>query len=34
MALNPKKSGEFVVKHAKFIKVNQTGIQNLVNEVH
>lgn len=31
--MNPKESGEFIVKHAKFVKVNDEGIESLAKEV-
>ncbi|XP_058828771.1 queuosine 5'-phosphate N-glycosylase/hydrolase [Topomyia yanbarensis] len=33
VTLSPAESGEFIVKHATFLKVNETAIQNLVKEV-
>lgn len=31
--MNPKESAEFIVKHAKSVKVNDAGIENLAKEV-
>jgi hypothetical protein len=31
--LNPKESGEFIVKHAKYLEVNELGIKNLANQI-
>lgn len=33
MTLNPMQSGEFIVKHAQHVKVHETGIKNLANQV-
>jgi Potential Queuosine, Q, salvage protein family len=33
MALNPVKSGEFIVKNAKYLEVQDLGIKNLANQV-
>lgn len=33
MSLNPKESGEFIVKNAKHLSIDANGIQNLVKEV-
>lgn len=33
MALTPIESGEFIVKHAKYIEVDQLGIKNLANQI-
>lgn len=33
MTLNPKKSGEFIVQHAKYLTVQELGIKNLSNQV-
>lgn len=30
--LSPADSGEFIVKNAKFVKINEDGISNLVQE--
>ena len=31
MVLNPRESGEFIVKNAKHLKINETGIDKLKN---
>ncbi|CRL06299.1 CLUMA_CG018944, isoform A [Clunio marinus] len=33
MALNPKQSGEFIVKNAKYVKVQDVGVRNLAHQV-
>lgn len=33
MKLNPKESGEFIVKHAKYITIHQDGIDSLASKV-
>lgn len=33
MTLNPRESGEFIVKHAKHLSIDPNGIQNLVEKV-
>lgn len=34
MALSPRESGNFVVKHAKYLQVNNEGIDNLSKQVN
>lgn len=34
MVLSPKDSGDFIVKHSKFVSISDDGIQNLVDEVN
>lgn len=34
MVLSPKDSGDFIVKHSKFVSISDDGIQYLVNEVN
>lgn len=33
MSLNPKESGEFIVKNAKYLSIDDNGIRNLLKEV-
>ena len=33
MALNPKQSGEFIVKNAKYLEVQELGVKNLAKQV-
>jgi hypothetical protein len=33
MALNPRESGEFIVKNAKYLEVVELGIKNVANQV-
>lgn len=33
MLLNPKESGEFIVKHAQHVQVHEMGIKNLAHQV-
>ena len=33
MALNPKLSGEFIVKNAKYLTVSDDGVENLVKQI-
>lgn len=33
MALNPAESGEHIVKNAKYVKVNESGLKKLSAEV-
>lgn len=34
MALNPKDSGEFIVKNAQYLEVHEEGIEELAKEVN
>lgn len=33
MRLQPKEAGAYIAKHAKWLKINETGVDNIVDEV-